>query len=93
MFSQHSRRIPPILLCILLALGPAGSSQDVPPAEGGYEFNDAHFHLTNYIQEGTSIQEFLKIMGTTVGRSVLSAYRYSSNGRTETMVTERPNTI
>ena len=32
------------------------------------ELNDVHFHLTNYIQEGTDIHDFLKIMGTKVGR-------------------------
>lgn len=37
----------------------------------GYEFNDSHFHLTNYIQEGTNIHDFLKIMGNTVGRVAL----------------------
>src|SRR5579863_7638987 len=31
----------------------------------------SHFYLTNYIQEGTPIREFLKIMGKTTGRSVL----------------------
>ncbi|MBK8831275.1 MAG: amidohydrolase family protein [Saprospiraceae bacterium] len=38
---------------------------------GGYLFNDAHFHLTNYVQEGISIQDYLKIMGDKVGRSTL----------------------
>ncbi len=33
-----------------------------------YELNDDHFHLTNYIQEGTSINDFIKIMGDKVGR-------------------------
>src|SRR6516162_10781563 len=33
-----------------------------------YEVNDCHFHLTNYIQQGTDIHDFLKIMGTKVGR-------------------------
>ena len=33
--------------------------------------NDSHFHLTNYIQEGTDIHDFLKIMGTKVGRVAL----------------------
>jgi len=33
-----------------------------------YEFNDSHFHLTNYIQEGTDIHAFLKIMGDKAGR-------------------------
>ena len=36
-----------------------------------YEFHDSHFHLTNYIQEGPSAREFLKIMGDKVGRSAL----------------------
>lgn len=38
---------------------------------GSYELNDSHFHLTNYIQEGTDIHDFLKIMGTRVGRVAL----------------------
>src|SRR5258708_7495800 len=33
-----------------------------------FELNDSHFHLTNYIQQGIDIHEFLKIMGTKVGR-------------------------
>ena len=36
-----------------------------------FEFNDSHFHLTNYVQEGTSIQDFLKIMGDKAGRVAL----------------------
>ena len=36
-----------------------------------YEVDDVHFHLTNYIQEGTDIHDFLRIMGTKVGRSTL----------------------
>jgi hypothetical protein len=37
-----------------------------------YEFNDSHFHLTNYIQEGTDIHEFVEVMmGKTIGRSTL----------------------
>jgi Amidohydrolase len=35
------------------------------------ELNDVHFHLTNYVQEGTDIHDFLKIMGTKVGRVAL----------------------
>jgi predicted TIM-barrel fold metal-dependent hydrolase len=33
--------------------------------------HDSHLHLTNYIQEGTDIRDFLQIMGTKVGRSTL----------------------
>ncbi len=36
-----------------------------------YEFNDAHFHLTNYIQEGIDINKCLDNMGTRVGRVAL----------------------
>src|SRR3954465_4340486 len=35
------------------------------------QFNDSHFHLTNYIQQGIDIHQFLGIMGTRVGRSTL----------------------
>jgi hypothetical protein len=34
-------------------------------------FNDVHFHLTNYIQEGTDIHEFVQMMGSKVGRVAL----------------------
>ncbi len=37
----------------------------------GYLFNDDHVHLTNYIQEGPSVQDFLKVMGDKVGRATL----------------------
>jgi hypothetical protein len=38
---------------------------------GTYEVNDTHFHLTNYVQEGTNIHDFLTIMGNKVGRVAL----------------------
>ena len=34
-------------------------------------FHDSHFHLTNYIQEGTDIHDYIEIMGDKVGRSTL----------------------
>ncbi|HET7001369.1 MAG TPA: amidohydrolase family protein [Puia sp.] len=34
-------------------------------------FYDSHFHLTNYIQEGITVRDFLRVMGTRVGRSTL----------------------
>ena len=40
-------------------------------AANDYLFNDAHFHLTNYIQEGIDIHDFLKIMGNKAGRVAL----------------------
>jgi predicted TIM-barrel fold metal-dependent hydrolase len=37
----------------------------------GYEFNDSHFHLTNNIQEGPNIHDFLGMMGNHAGRVAL----------------------
>ncbi|MHA4847526.1 amidohydrolase family protein [Flavitalea antarctica] len=34
-------------------------------------FNDSHFHLTNYIQEGITASKFVQLMGDKVGRSTL----------------------
>jgi len=53
--------------CTAFTLG-AGASGAAP---AGYQVNDGHFHLTNYIQEGTDIREFLDIMGTRVWRVAL----------------------
>jgi hypothetical protein len=58
-------------LCVALArTDPAATAQTAarPP---GYLVNDTHFHLTNYVQQGTDIHDFLKIMGDKVGRVAL----------------------
>jgi predicted TIM-barrel fold metal-dependent hydrolase len=44
--------------------------QSNKPADN-YLFNDSHFHLTNYIQEGISAERFLEVMGDKAGRSTL----------------------
>jgi predicted TIM-barrel fold metal-dependent hydrolase len=53
----------------------SGSSSAQPDVvlnkQENYELNDSHFHLTNYIQKGTDINQFLAIMGTKVGRVAL----------------------
>jgi hypothetical protein len=40
-------------------------------SEETFLFNDAHFHLTNYIQTGIGIRDYLAIMGNKIGRSAL----------------------
>ena len=56
----------------LLAAAPAKPAASPATATApAYELNDSHFHLTNYIQEGIDIHEFLKIMGGKVGRVAL----------------------
>lgn len=54
-----------VLFFIFFHLASA-QSQSVEP-----ELNDVHLHLTNYVQEGTDIHDFLAIMGTKVGRVAL----------------------
>jgi predicted TIM-barrel fold metal-dependent hydrolase len=39
--------------------------------QDSFILNDSHFHLTNYVQEGTDIHKFLQIMGNKVGRVAL----------------------
>src|SRR6476469_5844953 len=56
-----------VLLACMLALALSGTAR----AQPSYLFNDSHFHLTNYIQEGTDIHKYLEIMGDKVGRSTL----------------------
>jgi len=40
-------------------------------ADTAYEFDDSHFHLTNYIQRGPDLRDFLAIMGQRVGHVAL----------------------
>src|SRR3954471_20851059 len=76
---RHTRRLIPrlgltVALCVAI-LTPvfqtgARASRDAAPPNN-YLFDDVHFHLTNYIQEGIDIHDFLKIMGDKAGRSTL----------------------
>lgn len=58
------------LLVLVATLGLAQTAA----AKDDYLFNDAHFHLTNYIQEGPTIQQFLSIMDDKVGRVALFGF-------------------
>lgn len=40
-------------------------------ASQAYELNDVHFHLTNYVQQGTEIHDMLELMGDRVHRVAL----------------------
>jgi hypothetical protein len=62
---RYMRRIMTGKIGIFLLLGLGTAAQ---PA---FDFNDSHFHLTNYVQEGTDIHDFLKIMGNKTGRVAL----------------------
>ena len=56
---------------LMLGVSSAVSLGQNPAQKTDYLFNDSHFHLTNYIQEGTNIRDFLKIMGDKAGRVAL----------------------
>jgi hypothetical protein len=59
-----------VFIFVLLWSGLA-KPQSAPSTPSPFEVNDSHFHLTNYVQEGTDIHKFLEIMGTKVGRVAL----------------------
>jgi hypothetical protein len=55
-----------LVAVFLLIKGTPGNSPT-----SNYEFNDSHFHLTNNIQEGPNIRDFLSMMGSKAGRVAL----------------------
>jgi predicted TIM-barrel fold metal-dependent hydrolase len=61
-------------------------SQQTSKADS-FILNDSHFHLTNYVQEGTDIHKFLQIMGNKVGRVALfgiplqQMWNYNNTGK------------
>ena len=59
------------LLALTLLCVPNVTAQSQAADSGQFELNDTHFHLTNYIQQGTDIHKFLTIMGNKVGRVAL----------------------
>lgn len=59
------------LVASILLMSSCGLANGQKTATEQPLFNDSHFHLTNYIQEGTDIHDFLKIMGNQVGRVAL----------------------
>jgi len=63
------RRAATILVMVAAAQRPVSGQAAAGPAT--YDFDDSHFHLTNYIQEGTDVRDFLRIMGKRAGRSTL----------------------
>jgi hypothetical protein len=60
-----------IALCALVAIVFTRQPAAQAGAGAANEFYDSHFHLTNYIQEGLTPRQFLQIMGTRTGRSML----------------------
>jgi hypothetical protein len=71
------------LLCALAGLScvgalgpdddPAGARPAPAPrgAQRSYLTNDSHVHLTNYVQKGPPMRDFVELMGNTVGRAAV----------------------
>ena len=57
-----------VVSLLFLAGTPAWAQGNACP---GAKYSDAHFHLTNYVQEGTDVKDYVRMMGTTVCRSTL----------------------
>lgn len=76
--SSRARRMIPAIAWGVAALVLAGVSPSPglaqstsSPSTSTYKYNDSHFHLTNYIQEGTKVGDYLKMMDGVVKRSTL----------------------
>jgi predicted TIM-barrel fold metal-dependent hydrolase len=60
-----------VLLTWVIAVWGPGEPAAARVSVDRSDFHDSHFHLTNYIQQGIGARDFLRIMGTRVGRSTL----------------------
>lgn len=68
---RHTKHLLFCFIAFLFIYSNALVAQSPSAAQDQFEVNDSHFHLTNYVQKGTDIHDFLKIMGTRVGRVAL----------------------
>jgi hypothetical protein len=65
-----SRRV--VLWTTLLTLcASALSAAQAPPSVPEVLANDSHFHLTNYVQEGPTLRQFISMNGGRIGRVAL----------------------
>jgi hypothetical protein len=60
---------PVVAAFVAMGVSPQAGSGSNEDSDAG--FNDVHCHLTNYIQEGTNIGDFVKLMGGKVGRAAI----------------------
>jgi hypothetical protein len=60
----------PLTLLGLPAFALATAAVAAEPAST-WLFDDAHFHLTNYVQQGLTVRQYVDMMGATVKRSTL----------------------
>jgi predicted TIM-barrel fold metal-dependent hydrolase len=68
---RHRCSVAIAALAAALALAAARPASAQVSACAGARYSDSHFHLTNYIQEGTDVKDYVRMMGSTVCRSTL----------------------
>ena len=72
-----------IVLLIVFAIPNRHAEAELPHDA---DFHDAHFHLTNYVQQGTNMKDFVDMMGSKIGRSTVfgiplqQQWSYSNTG-------------
>lgn len=71
MKSFRSPRLLGFTLVALVSVVPPMGAEAQSGSPGNPLYSDAHFHLTNYIQEGTPLPDYVRMMGNTVRRSTL----------------------
>ena len=77
--------VVPVFLFLISYSGLAQANKNM--SKDSFILNDSHFHLTNYVQEGTDIRKFLQIMGNKVGRVALfgiplqQTWNYNNSGK------------
>src|SRR4026209_2126083 len=83
--------VRPTVVALALSLCAIANAQIKQPALQTNKclFNDSHFHLTNYIQRGTDVHQYLEIMGDEI---CLENYmRVSDGARVNVRAWEKKN--
>jgi hypothetical protein len=60
-----------ITIVAWLTVMAAGTAAAQDKTCAGAKYSDSHFHLTNYVQEGTDVKDYVRMMGSAVCRSTL----------------------
>ncbi len=66
---RHQSTVLGAVAALSFLAASSASAQD--KACPGARYSDSHFHLTNYVQEGTPVRDYVRMMGSTVCRSTL----------------------
>jgi predicted TIM-barrel fold metal-dependent hydrolase len=69
--SKHTVLACAVALGAALALTLPVTLAKERPAPPSYVYSDAHFHLTNYVQEGTDLRDYVAMMDGVVKRSTV----------------------